>query len=110
MESIGWFVIVPLCFASLLTGLVMPLGTAWGLFRHYWVVAKLLIAIVATILLLVHAEPLAGRDGTEDGDEAEGDPAPRRPALRAPAHGRTLAPHATTRETARRAHAASAMV
>jgi len=31
-----WFVIVPLAFASLLTGLVVALGTQWGLFRHYW--------------------------------------------------------------------------
>src|SRR3712207_6736343 len=37
MESIAWYVIVPLTLASLLTGLVMSLGTKWGLFRHYWV-------------------------------------------------------------------------
>lgn len=35
MESIGWFVLVPLSLASLLTGLVQSLGTRWGLFRHY---------------------------------------------------------------------------
>lgn len=35
MELIGWFIIVPLALASLLTGLVMSLGTKWGLFRHY---------------------------------------------------------------------------
>ena len=58
MESTTWFVIVPLGFASLLTGLVVSLGTAWGLFRHYWVVAKLLITILATILLLVHTQPI----------------------------------------------------
>ena len=37
MELTGWDVIVPLAVASLLTGLVMALGTKWGLFRHYWV-------------------------------------------------------------------------
>ncbi|HEX8932964.1 MAG TPA: DUF2269 domain-containing protein, partial [Pseudonocardiaceae bacterium] len=37
MELIAWYVIVPLALASLLTGLVMSLGTKWGLFRHYWV-------------------------------------------------------------------------
>lgn len=36
MELVGWFVILPLCLASLLTGLVQSLGTAWGLFQHYW--------------------------------------------------------------------------
>jgi hypothetical protein len=58
METITWFVIVPLAFASLLTGLVQSLGTEWGLFRHYWVLAKLLITIFATILLLVHTKPI----------------------------------------------------
>lgn len=58
MELTGWFVIVPLSLASLPTGLVMSLGTEWGLFRHYWVVAKLLITILATVLLLVHMRPI----------------------------------------------------
>ena len=35
MEPAAWFVLVPLAFASLLTGLVMSLGTTWGVFRHY---------------------------------------------------------------------------
>ncbi len=58
MELTGWFVIVPLSLASLPTGLVMSLGTEWGLFRHYWVLAKLLITVLATILLLVHMQPV----------------------------------------------------
>jgi hypothetical protein len=57
-EVITWYVIVPLSFASLLTGLVQSLGTSWGLFRHYWVLAKLLINVLATILLLVHTMPI----------------------------------------------------
>ena len=58
MESIGWFVLVPLSLASLLTGLVQSLGSAWGLFRHYWVVFKLLINVAATIVLLLYMETL----------------------------------------------------
>jgi hypothetical protein len=58
MELTTWFVIVPLSFASLLTGLVQSLGTEWGLFRHYWVLAKFLITILATLLLLVHTQPI----------------------------------------------------
>jgi hypothetical protein len=58
MELTGWFVIVPLSFASLLTGLVEALGTKWGLFRHYWVVAKLLINIFANIVLLIYMPTL----------------------------------------------------
>ena len=56
---IGWWVIVPFCLASLATGLIQSLGTTWGLFRHYWVIAKLLITLVATILLLVHMQPVS---------------------------------------------------
>ena len=58
MELIAWSVIVPLCFASLLTGIVQSLGTAWGLFRHYWVVIKLLITVISTLILLVHMQPI----------------------------------------------------
>ena len=56
MELTGWYVIVPLCFASLLTGLVEALATPWGLLRHYWILVKLLIAILSTILLLLHMQ------------------------------------------------------
>jgi hypothetical protein len=54
MELIGWFVIVPLALAALLTGLVMSLGTQWGLFRHYWVLMTLVLTILATGVLLLH--------------------------------------------------------
>ena len=56
MEPAAWYVLVPLAFASLLTGLVQSLGTTWGLFRHYWVLFKLLINAVATIVLLTYME------------------------------------------------------
>ena len=53
MALIAWFVIVPLTFAALLTGLVQSLGTAWGLFRHYWVLAKFLLTVLTIIVLLL---------------------------------------------------------
>jgi hypothetical protein len=56
MEPAAWFVLVPLAFASLLTGIVQALGTQWGLFRHYWVLFKLLITVFATIVLLIYME------------------------------------------------------
>lgn len=58
MDVIAWFVIVPLCLAALLTGVVQSLGTRWGLFQHYWILIKLLITIFATIILLVHMQPI----------------------------------------------------
>ena len=54
MERAGWLVLVPLAFASLLTGVVMSLGTTWGLFWHYWVVVKLVITVFSTIILLIY--------------------------------------------------------
>jgi hypothetical protein len=54
MELTGWYAIVPLALASLLTGLVMALGTKWGLFRHYWVLISLVLTILATVVLLLH--------------------------------------------------------
>jgi hypothetical protein len=29
-------VVTPLAIAALLTGLMLSLGTQWGLLRHYW--------------------------------------------------------------------------
>lgn len=54
MELIGWFVVVPSSLAALLTGLVQSLGTEWGLFRHYWVVVKLVLTIGAMTIALLH--------------------------------------------------------
>jgi hypothetical protein len=45
MELTGWFAIVPLALAALLTGIVMSLGTPWGLFRHYWVLITLVLSL-----------------------------------------------------------------
>jgi hypothetical protein len=59
MEWIARSVIVPLAFASLLTGLVMSLGTNWGLFRHYWVLISLLLTSIATAVLMVETQTIA---------------------------------------------------
>src|SRR5213593_3677356 len=58
MEPMGWFVLVPLSLASLLTGLVQSLGSTWGLFRHHWVLAKLLINVFASFVLLLYMQTL----------------------------------------------------
>lgn len=59
MELTGWFVIVPLSLASLITGVLQALGTQWGLFRHYWVLVKFVITVLATAVLLVHMRPVS---------------------------------------------------
>src|SRR5688572_29513640 len=52
MELIGWFVIVPFSFAALVGGLVQSLGTRWGVFRHWWILVKFVLTVVAVIVLL----------------------------------------------------------
>ncbi len=54
MDLTGWWVIVPLAIAALATGLVMSLGTPWGLFRHYWVLISLALTVLCTVVLVLH--------------------------------------------------------
>jgi hypothetical protein len=58
MDVITWYLIVPASFASLVTGIAGSLLTPWGLFRHYWVLIKLLITFAATALLMLHTRPI----------------------------------------------------
>ncbi|MFL5972889.1 MAG: DUF2269 domain-containing protein [Gaiellaceae bacterium] len=59
MEPAAWMVLVPLAVASLLTGLIQSLGTPWGLFRHYWVIFKLVINVAAAVILIAYMQSLA---------------------------------------------------
>ena len=52
MEVIVGWAIVPLALAAVLIGIVNALRTSWGLFRHYWVLVKLALTVVATLVLL----------------------------------------------------------
>ena len=54
MNTISLFVVVPLSLAALLSGLLMALLTPWGLFKHYWVVSKLAMTLLAAGLLMLH--------------------------------------------------------
>lgn len=67
MESIGWFAIIPLAIGALLSGLVMSLGTSWGLFRHYWVIIKLVLTAFATFVLIVHMPTVSLQAGGATG-------------------------------------------
>ena len=57
-EVVWRSVIIPFSLAALVTGVVQALGTQWGLFRHYWVLAKFLITVGAVLLLLLHTSSL----------------------------------------------------
>jgi hypothetical protein len=58
MRLMTWYVIVPFSVAALLTGIIESAGTPWGFVRHYWVAAKLALTVVATMLLLLHTQPI----------------------------------------------------
>jgi hypothetical protein len=71
MEVTGWYAIVPLALAALVTGLVMSLGTPWGLFRHYWVLITLVLTILATVVLLLHMPDVSAMaDAAREADGA----------------------------------------
>ena len=57
--TIAWLIIVPLAFTSLLIGIVQSLGTAWGLLQHYWVIAKLVLTLFVTVVLLLQIKTIA---------------------------------------------------
>jgi hypothetical protein len=63
MELTASFVIVPLAFATLLSGLIMALGTKWGLFRHYWTLISFLLTMFATIVLLAETRTISALAG-----------------------------------------------
>ncbi len=53
MRLVARNAIAPLAVASVLIGTVTALSTPWGLVRHYWVLAKLAITLIATGVLLL---------------------------------------------------------
>ena len=58
MEQAGWWVMLPFSVASLVTGLVQGWGSRWGVLRHYWVVVKLIINVIATLVLAMYMQTL----------------------------------------------------
>lgn len=72
MELTGWLVIVPFALAALLTGVVMSLGTPWGLFRHYWTLIALVLTILSTVVLLLHMPTVSSlADQAREADGAD---------------------------------------
>ena len=49
MGMLGDVLIIPLSLLTLVSGVVLALGTSWGLFRFYWVSAKFWLTLAATV-------------------------------------------------------------
>lgn len=45
IDRVDWFLVIPLAFGALLSGVVSSLATPWGLARHWWVLTKLLLTV-----------------------------------------------------------------
>ena len=56
-QLIGSLLLVPAALLSLTTGVLLGLLTPWGLFRHWWVTAKLLLTTAGAVLSLVVLTP-----------------------------------------------------
>jgi uncharacterized membrane protein len=72
MEVLGRALLVPLALASLATGILQALGTSWGLWRHWWVIVKLVLTVVATLVLVTYTATLTAL--ADAARESSGDP------------------------------------
>lgn len=59
MNLVAVFIVVPVALASLLTGVILSLGSRWGLFRHYWILLKLLLTVFAVFMLVAYTQILS---------------------------------------------------
>lgn len=59
-DLVARLVVVPLAVAALLLGVAESLGTSWGLVRHYWLIAKLLLTATAVVVLLLQLPTIEG--------------------------------------------------
>ncbi|MFG3139247.1 DUF2269 domain-containing protein [Streptomyces sp. NPDC048211] len=57
MKIFGDWLVVPVALGSLLTGLILSLGTPWGLARHRWIWVKFWLTLVATGLSVFSLRP-----------------------------------------------------
>jgi hypothetical protein len=61
---------IPLSFAALISGLALGLGSKWGVLRHAWVTAKLvlLMSVILVGALVVGPATNEMRNGTGDAE------------------------------------------
>ncbi len=57
MKIFGDWLVIPIALASLLSGLVLSLGTRWGLARHRWVYTKFWLTLVTVLLSVFSLRP-----------------------------------------------------
>jgi hypothetical protein len=65
MGLLGEAVLLPLALAAPLTGILLGLGTAWGLTRHAWVLTKLVLTIAVATAAVFVLRPALNRAATQ---------------------------------------------
>lgn len=58
--TIGW-VFPPMIVATLLTGVLLAVGTRWGLLRYYWVLTKLGLTLTVVVTAMALVDGLTSR-------------------------------------------------
>lgn len=70
IEVVTRWAVWPLAVGALLSGLVQSRISPWGLLRHWWVVFKLVLGLLALVILYLHMEgfgPAAAHPAAEHG-------------------------------------------
>lgn len=57
MDVFGDYVLVPVSLATLISGVVLSLGTPWGLIRYKWVAWKFVLTLITVGLVLFSLAP-----------------------------------------------------
>ncbi|QKW07842.1 DUF2269 domain-containing protein [Streptomyces sp. NA04227] len=57
MKMFADWLLLPMAFTTLATGLVLSLGTQWGLLQHRWVSVKFWVSLIATGLTVFSLRP-----------------------------------------------------
>jgi uncharacterized membrane protein len=65
MRLLAEAVLLPLALAAPLTGILLGLGTPWGLARHWWVLTKLVLTIAVATAAVFVLRPALNRAAAE---------------------------------------------
>jgi hypothetical protein len=65
LQLIAWWVALPAAYLSLVVGVMSSIGTPWGLVRYWWVIAKLVLTIVAVAVLQLQMRTIDALAGAE---------------------------------------------
>lgn len=57
VDLLGGMLLIPISLLAFTTGVVLALGTRWGLVRHWWVLTKFVLTLIPVILIPVSLLP-----------------------------------------------------